>query len=117
MAKGFRGMPGGMGGGNMQNMLRQAQKMQEEMMKAQEELENSEVEASAGGGAVSVKVSGKKELLEIKISPDAVDPDDVEMLEDLIIAAVNEAMRKADAKSSEQMQKITGGMNLPGGLF
>lgn len=114
MAKGFRGMPGGMGGGNMQNMLRQAQKMQEEMMKAQEELENSEVEASAGGGAVSVKVSGKKELLEIKISPDAVDPDDVEMLEDLIIAAVNEAMRKADAKSSEQMQKITGGMNLPG---
>jgi len=117
MAKGFRGMPGGMGAGNMNNMLRQAQKMQEEMMKAQEALESAEIEATAGGGAVSVKVSGKKELLSIKISPDAVDPDDVEMLEDLIIAAVNEAMRKADEQSTAQMQKITGGMNLPGGLF
>ena len=117
MAKGFRGMPGGMGGGNMQSMLKQAQKMQEEMLKAQEELENAEVEATSGGGAVSVKVSGKKELLSIKISPDAVDPDDVEMLEDLIIAAVNEAMRKADEQSAAKMQTITGGMNLPGGLF
>ena len=116
MAKGFRGMPGGMGG-NMQNMLRQAQKMQEEMLKAQEALEQSEIEASAGGGAVSVKVSGKKELLSVKIAPDAVDPDDVEMLEDLILAAVNEALRKADEQSASQMQKITGGMNLPGGLF
>ncbi len=115
MAKGFRGMPGMGGGmGNMSSMIKQAQKMQEEMLKAQEELENSVIEASSGGGAVSVKVSGKKELLEIKISPDAVDPEEVEMLEDLILAAVNEAMRKADAKSAGEMQKITGGMNLPG---
>lgn len=111
MAKGkfSGGMPG-----NMNNMLKQAQKMQQEMLKAQQELEEKEIEASAGGGAVTVKISGKKELLEILISPDVVDPDDIEMLQDLVIAAVNEGMRKADELSSAQMGKLTGGMNIPG---
>ena len=113
MAKG--GFPRGMNmGGNMNNMIRQAQKMQEEMLKAQEELETKTVEASVGGGAVNVVVSGKKELVSVKISPEAVDPDDVEMLEDLIVSAVNEAMRKADDMAASSMSRITGGMNIPG---
>ena len=114
MAKGFnsRGM-GGMGGGNMQSMLRQAQKMQQDMMKAQEELETKTYEAAAGGGVVSAVVTGKKELTSITIDPEAVDPDDVEMLQDLIVAAVNEAMRKASDDAASQMSKLTGGMNLP----
>lgn len=112
MAKGkFSGM--GMPG-NMNNMIKQAQKMQQEMLKAQQEMEEKEIEASAGGGAVSVKISGKKELLEINISPEVIDPDDVEMLQDLIIAAVNEGMRKADEMSAQQMSRLTGGMNIPG---
>ncbi len=113
MAKGFnsRGM-GGMGG-NMNNMIRQAQKMQQDMMKAQEELENKSYEASAGGGMVTAVVSGKKELTSVTIDPEAVDPDDVEMLQDLIVAAVNEAMRKAAEDASSQMSKLTGGLNLP----
>ena len=114
MAKGFnsRGM-GGMGGGNMNNMIRQAQKMQQDMMKAQEELESKTYEAQAGGGVVSASVSGKKELLSVTIDPEAVDPDDVEMLQDLIVAAVNEALRKASDDASSQMSKLTGGLNLP----
>lgn len=114
MAKGFgsRGM-GGMGGGNMNNMLRQAQKMQQDMMKAQEELESKSYEASAGGGVVSAVVSGKKELASVTIDPEAVDPDDVEMLQDLIVAAVNEAMRKATEDAASQMSRLTGGLNLP----
>ncbi len=114
MARG--GFPRGMnmGGGNMQGMLRQAQKMQEEMLKAQEELGEKTVEASVGGGVVNVKVNGKKELLEVTIKPEAVDPDDVEMLQDLIVSAVNEAMRKADDMAANSMSKITGGMNIPG---
>lgn len=114
MARG--GFPRGMnmGGGNMNNMLRQAQKMQEEMAKAQESLEQQELEASVGGGAVSVKVSGKKEVISITLSPDAVDPDDVEMLQDLIVSAVNEALRKADEAAAASMSRITGGMNIPG---
>ena len=114
MAKGFnsRGM-GGMGGGNMQNMIRQAQKMQADMMKAQEELENKSYEASAGGGVVTAVVSGKKEVTSVTIDPEAVDPDDVEMLQDLIVAAVNEALRKANDDAASQMSKLTGGMNLP----
>ena len=114
MAKGFnsRGM-GGMGGGNMNNMIRQAQKMQQDMMKAQEELESKTYEAQAGGGAVSAAVSGKKELLSIAIDPEAVDPDDVEMLQDLIVAAVNEALRKAAEDAASQMSRLTGGLNLP----
>lgn len=98
----------------MGNVLAQAQKMQEEMAKAQEALAEKEVEASVGGGVVNVKVNGKKELLEVKISPDAVDPDDVEMLEDLLVAAVNEAMRKADEMTNDEMGKITGGLSIPG---
>ena len=114
MAKGFnsRGM-GGMGGGNMNNMIRQAQKMQQDMMKAQEELESKAYEAQAGGGVVSATVSGKKELLSVAIDPEAVDPDDVEMLQDLIVAAVNEAIRKATEDATSQMSKLTGGLNLP----
>lgn len=114
MAKGFssRGM-GGMGGGNMNNMIRQAQKMQQDMMKAQEELESKSYEASAGGGVVTAVVSGKKELTRVTIDPEAVDPDDVDMLQDLIVAAVNEAMRKANDDAASQMSKLTGGLNLP----
>mgnify|MGYP001328690703 CR=1 FL=1 len=113
MARG--GFPGGMG--NMNNMMKQAQKMQREMVKVQEEIEQRTVEASAGGGAVTVVVSGKKDIKSINIKPEVVDPDDVEMLQDLIMAAVNEAMRQADEMVAKEMGKITGGLNLPGGLF
>jgi DNA-binding YbaB/EbfC family protein len=112
MARG--GFPGG--GMNMQNMMKQAQQMQAKMQEMQEELEQKEVEASAGGGVVKVVATGKKEIRSIAISPEAVDPDDVEMLEDLVIAAVNEALGKADEMVNAEMGKITGGMNL-GGLF
>lgn len=113
MAKG--GFPGGMG--NMNNMIKQAQKMQKDMMKMQEELEQKQVETSAGGGAITVVVTGKKELVSINIKPEVVDPEDVEMLQDLILAAVNEAIRKADEMVSGEMSKLTGGLGLPGGLF
>ncbi len=114
MAKGFgsRGM-GGMGGGNMNSMIRQAQKMQQDMLKAQEELEAKTYEAGAGGGVVSATVSGRKELVSVAIDPAAVDPEDVEMLQDLIVAAVNEALRKAAEDASSQMSRLTGGLNLP----
>ena len=114
MAKGFnsRGM-GGMGGGSMNNMIRQAQKMQQDMLKAQEELEAKTYAAAAGGGVVSATVSGGKELVGITIAPEAVDPDDVEMLQDLIVAAVNEALRKANDDAASQMSRLTGGLNLP----
>ena len=114
MAKGFnsRGM-GGMGGGNMNNMIRQAQKIQQDMLKAQEALESKNYEAAAGGGVVTATVSGKKELVSVAIDPEAVDPDDVEMLQDLIVAAVNEALRKANEDAASQMSKLTGGLNLP----
>ena len=109
--KGFQGM-GGMP--NMNAMMKQAQKMQKQMAEVQEELEKKEFESSAGGGAVTVKVNGKKELIDIQIKPEAVDPDDVEMLQDLIMAAANEALRTADETVSREMGKLTGGMNLPG---
>ena len=113
MAKG--GFPRNMGGmGNMNSMIKKAQKMQEEILKAQEELGEKIVEASVGGGAVSVKVNGKKELIELNISPDAVDPEDVEMLQDMIVSAVNEAMRKADEAAASSLSSITGGMSIPG---
>jgi len=115
----FRGSPKramSAGGGNQSAMIRQAQKMQEEMLKAQQEIEVTEFEATSGGGAVSAKVSGKKELLSLTIAPEAVDPDDTEMLQDIIIAAVNEAIRKADDAMNDNMSKLTGGLNL-GGLF
>ena len=112
MAKGF---PKGMGSmGNMNQMIKQAQKMQEQMAKMQEEMETRTFTAEVGGGAVSATVSGKKELTEIKLKEEAVDPDDVEMLQDLIIAAVNEAMRKAEKDSEAQMGALTGGLNIPG---
>ncbi len=119
MAKG--GFPGGRfpgggfpGGGNMSQMIKQAQKMQAEMQKAQQEMEITEYEATVGGGVVKAKVSGKKELLDLTIAPEAVDPDDVEMLQDLVISAVNEAMKKADEAAMNSMSKLTGGMNIPG---
>lgn len=111
MAKG--GFPGG-GMGNMNNLMKQAKKMQDQMAKMQEELELRMVEASAGGGVVTVVASGKKDIVELVIKPEAVDPEDVEMLQDLIIAAVNEALRKADDMVQGEMAKITGGMGMPG---
>ena len=108
---GFPGM-----GGNMQQLARQAQKLQQQMQKTQEELDAREYEASAGGVMVSVKINGKKEVLAITIKPEAVDPDDVEMLQDMIMAAVNEAMRQAAETAEREMGRLTGGMNL-GGLF
>lgn len=113
MARG--GFPGGMG--NMNNLMKQAKKMQEQMMKMQEELEEKVVEASVGGGVVTVVANGKKEIIEIAIKPEVVDPDDVEMLQDLIMAAVNEATRKADEMVQSEMAKLTGGMGMPPGLF
>ena len=104
------GYPGGMPG-NMNNLMKQAQKMQRQMEEATKELEEKEMTASAGGGVVEVTVSGKKEVTKIKIDPEAVDPDDVEMLEDLIMAAVNEALRKIEEYSQQSMNKITGGLN------
>lgn len=114
MAKGgFRGMPGGM---NQAAMMKQAQKMQQEMIRMQQELENTNYTAAAGGGMVKAVVNGKHELVDLQINPEAVDPDDVDMLQDMIIAAVNEAMRTADAAAQNNMSKLTGGLNL-GGLF
>jgi len=115
MAKGgFRGgMPGGM---NQAAMMKQAQKMQQEMLRMQEEMENKTYSATAGGGMVTATVNGKHELLSLQIKEDAVDPDDMEMLQDMVIAAVNEAMRAADAESAANMSRLTGGLNL-GGLF
>ncbi len=106
---------GGMGGGNMNNLMKQAMKMKQDMDKAQEELADKTVEASSGGGAVRVVATCGKEIKEIEISKDVVDPDDVEMLQDLILAAVNEALRKADEETQATMGKFTGGMgNIPG---
>lgn len=114
MAKGFgsRGMPG-MGGGINMNMIKKAQKMQEVMQKMQEELENATYTATAGGGVVTATVSGKREVTALEIDPEAVDPEDVEMLQDMVIAAVNEALRNAETAAAEGMQRITGGLNLP----
>ena len=109
----FRGMPGGM---NQAAMMKQAQKMQQELLRMQEEQENKVFTASAGGGMVSASVNGKHEVVDLKINPEAVDPDDVDMLQDMVIAAVNEAMRSADAEAANNMSRLTGGMNL-GGLF
>lgn len=116
MAKGgYRGGMG-MGGMNQAAMLKQAQKMQQDMLRMQEEMENKEYTAKSGGGMVTASVNGKHELVSLEVNPEAVDPDDVEMLQDMIIAAVNEAMRAADADSAANMSKLTGGLNL-GGLF
>jgi len=106
-------MPGGMPG-NMNQMMKQVQKMQRDMEKTQQELEEKTYESSAGGGTIHVKVSGKKELKEITLDPSIVDPDDVEMLQDLIMVAVNEALKTAETEIAKEMGKITGGMNIPG---
>ena len=116
MAKGgYRGgMP--MGGMNQMQMMKQAQKMQQDLLKMQQEMETKEYEATAGGGVVTAVANGKRELLRITIDPEAVDPDDVEMLQDRVVAAATEALRKADAEPAQNMSKLTGGLNL-GGLF
>ena len=114
-------LPQGMGGGpsNMQSIMKQAQKMQEDMAAKQAELEEREYEISAGGGVVGVKINGKKEILSVKLAEEIVDPDDIETLEDLIVAAVNEAIKQVEATAESEMKEITGAMSLPGmpGLF
>ena len=109
----FRGMPGGM---NQAAMLKQAQKMQQEMLRMQEEMENKTYNATTGGGMVTATVNGKHEVVDLKINPEAVDPDDVDMLQDMIIAAVNEAMRAADIDAQNNMSRLTGGFGM-GGMF
>ena len=107
-----KGMGGGMG--NMQSMIRQAQKMQEDMAAKQEELDAREYEINAGGGVVTVKINGKKEILSIDLDPEIVDPDDVETLTDLLVAGVNEAIKRVETTNAAEMEKITGSMGLPG---
>ena len=117
MAKGgYRGGMPTMGGMNQMQMMKQAQKMQQDLLKMQQEMESKEYEATAGGGVVTAVANGKHELLRLTIDPEAVDPDDVEMLQDMVVAAANEALRKADAEQAASMSKLTGGLNL-GGLF
>ncbi len=114
-------LPKGMGGGpsNMQGMIKQAQKMQEDMAALQEELNAREYDVKVGGGAVSIKINGKLEVGSIDIDPDIVDPDDVETLSDILVAGFNEAIKKVNSTNSEEMEKITGNLNVPGipGLF
>lgn len=99
---------------NLGNLMKQAQKMQEKMMQMQEELAGKTIEATSGGGMVTVVANGKNEILSIKIEPDVVDPEDVEMLEDLVVAATNEVLRKVQEMTQEEMSKLTGGINIPG---
>ena len=116
MAKGgFRG--GYPGGGNQMNMMKQAQKMQQDLLKIQQELETKTYEFSAGGGVVKATINGSKKLESIVIDPEVLDPDDVEMLQDMIVAAVNGAMKLADDKSSQSMSKLTGGLGGLPGMF
>ncbi|MCR4807597.1 MAG: YbaB/EbfC family nucleoid-associated protein [Lachnospiraceae bacterium] len=111
------GFPGGMGmPGNMNNLMKQAQKMQKQMEESQKALEEKEFSAAAGGGAVEITVSGKKEITSVKLKEEVVDPDDIEMLEDLIMAAANEALRKVEEETASSMSKLTGGMGLGGGF-
>lgn len=113
MSKGkFKGAPGGMG--NMGGMMKQVQKMQRDMEKAQKELEETIYESTAGGGAVKIVLNGKKEIQSLELSEGVVDPDDIEMLQDLIIVALNDAMKQVDEQSEKVMGKMTGGMNIPG---
>ena len=107
----FRGMPGGM---NQAAMIKQAQKMQQEMLRMQEEMENKTYSAAAGGGMVKATVNGKHEVLSVEINPEAVDPDDVEMLQDLIMVAANEALRQMEEISQNEMSKLTAGLGIPG---
>ena len=116
MGKGMRAgkKPKAPGAGNMQKQLQQMQAMQRQMEQMQAELEEKEITTTSGGGAVSVTVNGKKEIVTLQIDKDVVDPDDVEMLQDLVVAAVNEAMRQVDDISNAEMGKLTGGLNIPG---
>lgn len=109
-------IPNGMGGGpqNINAMIKQAQKMQEDMAAKQEELDSREYEISAGGGVVGVKINGKREILSIDIKPEIVDPDDIETLSDILVAAVNEAIKRVNDTNDSEMQKITGTMSMPG---
>lgn len=109
-------LPKGMGGGpqNMQSIIKQAQKMQEDMEKLQEELNEKVYEISAGGGAVTLKINGKKEITDLKLDEDIVDPDDIETLEDTLIAAINEAIKKVESINSDEMNKVTGNISMPG---
>ncbi len=116
MGKGFG--RGGFGGlGDMAKLMKQAQKMQQDMLQAQEELQNARVEATSGGGAVRAVVNGKGKLVALEIKPEAVDPDDVEMLQDLLVSAIKEAEEKAEEQELERMQGLTGGLGLPPGMF
>ena len=108
------GFPGGAMPGNMSNLMKQAQRMQRQMEEGQKELETKEFTAAAGGGAVEVTVSGKKEVVKVKLSEEVVDPEDIEMLQDLIIVAVNEGLRQIDEISNNEMGKLTGGLGIPG---
>lgn len=109
-------LPQGYGGGagNMNGMIKQAQKMQEEIGRVQKELEERVFDVTSGGGAVEIRITGKREIKALTLKPEAVDPDDIEMLQDLLVAAVNEAIRKVDETSEQEMGKVTGGMNMPG---
>lgn len=111
------GFPGGAMPGNMNNLMKQAQRMQRQMEEKTKEMEEKEWEATAGGGAVTVKISGKKEITSVKLSEEVVDPDDIEMLEDLIMAATNEALRKMEEDNAAAMQQLTGGLGGLGGMF
>lgn len=111
--KGFGGFPGMGGGGNMNQLLAQAQKMQKDMEKAQEEVTALTADATVGGGAVKAVVNGSHEVVSLSIDPGVVDPEDVEMLQDLVVAAINEAMRKIEEISAERMSRVTGGMGMP----
>lgn len=110
MSRGFGGFPGG----NMQGLLQQAQKMQKDMQRAQAEVEGLEVEGSAGGGAVKFRVNGKNEVLDVTIAPEAIDPSDVEMLQDMVRLAANDALSKIRVQTEEKLSKVTGGMKVPG---
>lgn len=110
----MKGFPGGFGGGNMNNLLKQAQKLQKEMEEAKKNLEKKEFTSTSGGGVITVKMNGKKEILELKLKPEIVDKDDIEMLQDLIISCINEAYKKVDEDNNDQMSKLTGGFNIPG---
>ncbi len=110
----MKGFPGGFGGGNMNNLLKQAQKLQKDMEEAKKNLENREFDVTSGGEVVFVKINGKKEIVELRIKPEIVDPEDIGMLEDLIISCVNEAYKKVEEESNKEMSKLTGGLNIPG---
>ena len=111
------GFPGGMGmPGNMNNLMKQAQKMQKQLEESQKELEEKEFSASSGGGAVEVTISGKKQVTSVKLKEEVVDPEDIEMLEDLIMAAMNEALRKVEEETQNSMGKLTGGLGMGGGF-